>query len=204
MRRARVNYGIDVAALVSALVVFPTGLILLTLFHVGPHGAERLVGLGLSRIVWMNLHRAAAVAMATLIAVHVQMHWPTLRARLRSAWRRRPGRATRSDLALYLGSLLVSLVAFSAWLILPKPLHHPAIDTHNALGVILLISVVTHVRRHSGWLLRWRKEDRNASQQRNIRDARPPLVERMRQSKYTVDGVKEAVFSGERRPKRLG
>ena len=29
-------------------------------------------------------------------------------------------------------------------------------------------------------------------------------VERMRQSKYTVDGVKEAVFSGERRPKRLG
>ena len=27
---------------------------------------------------------------------------------------------------------------------------------------------------------------------------------RMRQSKYTVDGVKEAVFSGERRPKRLG
>lgn len=179
MRRALVNYWIDIAALVSALVVFSTGLILLTRFHMGPHEADRLAGLGLSRTAWINLHRWTAVVMTVSVAVHVGMHWRIAVARVRSAFPRMPGKAPRSDPVLYFGFLVVTLAAFLAWLVLPRPLHHAAIDIHNVAGLVLLTALVRHVRRHLGWLLRRKKENSSyASQQRNLRDTRPPLVER--------------------------
>jgi hypothetical protein len=154
MVRVRIGYWADVAALVSALLVFPTGLILLAWFHVGPEGQQRMYGLGLSRTAWIDLHRCAAMAMTAAVAVHVELHGRVIVARLQRAYRRLPGRALWSDLVLYLGFAAVTLAAFGAWLVLPRSLHHPAIDLHNVAALILLAAVVVHVRRHFRWLLR--------------------------------------------------
>jgi hypothetical protein len=154
MVRARINYWVDVVALVSAFLVFPTGLILLARFHIGPDGAQRLSRLGLSRAAWVCLHRSAAIAMTAAVTVHAQLHWRVIVARVQRAYRRLPGKATYSDLALYFGFAAVTPAAFAAWLVLPGLLHHPAIDLHNISALILLPAVVTHVRRHLRWLLR--------------------------------------------------
>jgi hypothetical protein len=92
--------------------------------------------------------------MTATVAVHVQLHWRVIAARVQRAYRRLPGKATYSDLALYFGFTVVTPAAFGAWLVLPRLLHHPAIDLHNIFAVILLPAVAVHVRRHVRWLLR--------------------------------------------------
>lgn len=152
--RTRINYWMDLAALVSAFVVFPTGLILLARFHIGPDGQQRLAAFGVSRAVWLYLHQSSAVVMVVAAIVHLQLHWRTIVARLRRAWQRPPGKGMWSDLALYFGFAAVTLAAFAAWLLLPDFLHHPAIDLHNMANLVLLPGLVMHVRRHIRWLFR--------------------------------------------------
>lgn len=112
--RARINYWVDVAAVMGALWVFPTGLILLALFHIGPEGQQRLFGLGLSREAWIDLHRLAAIATTAVVAVHVQLHWRVVAARVQRTYRRLPGKARYADLALYFSFAAVTLAAFAA------------------------------------------------------------------------------------------
>jgi len=154
MPRARINYWTDVAALAAAAAVFATGLVLLLEFHVGPHGHHRAYGWGLSKLAWMNLHRWGAVAMSAAVVAHAALHWRAMAARLRRACRGLPGKATPSDLALYLGFAIAAPAGFAAWLVVPEPLHHFSIDVHNFSGLALLGAVVAHVRRHFRWLLR--------------------------------------------------
>lgn len=154
MVRGRINYWLDMAALVSALLVFLTGFILLTRFHMGPEGPFRLEALGLSRAVWLHLHQSASVVLAAAVMLHVQLHWRAIVARVKRAYQRLPGKATWHDLALYFGFAAVVPASFAAWLVLPDCLHHPAIDLHTVSSLILLPAVVIHVRRHLRWLLR--------------------------------------------------
>lgn len=154
MVRARINYWVDMAALVSALLVFPTGFILLARFHMGPEGPSRLAALGLSRAVWLHLHQSASVVFAAAVTLHAQLHWCVIVARVKRAYQRLPGKATWHDLALYLGFAAVVSASFAAWLLLPGYLHHPAIDLHTASSLLLLPAVVIHVRRYLRWLLR--------------------------------------------------
>ena len=154
MVRARINNWVDVVALVSALVVFLTGLALLARFHIGPEGQLRLSALGLSRAIWLHLHQLFAVVMAAVVMLHVQLHWRVIVVRVKHSYQCLPGKATCCDLALYFGFTAVMSAAFAAWLLLPDVLHHPAIDLHNVSNLILLPAVVIHVRRHLRRLLR--------------------------------------------------
>jgi hypothetical protein len=164
--RARVNYWADVAALAAAILVFATGLLLLTFFHMG-HGPLRGSEFGVSRLAWVDIHRFGAIALLAAIAIHVQIHWRAIAARIVRAWRRLPGGARRSDLALYAGFAAISLTGLIAWFVAPgsppvlgpaslgraAPERHVWIDLHNLSGFIALPAAIVHVRRHLRWML---------------------------------------------------
>lgn len=165
--RARLNYLADIIAFAAGTVVFTTGLILLTRFHMG-EGALNGSALGISRLSWVNTHRLTAVALLTAIAIHAYLHWHAVTVRVSHAYKNLSGKATRADLILYFGFAIELLAGLTAWLVLPgsptllgpvrlAPLNHVrhiCIDVHNISGLILLPAAVIHVRRHFGWLLR--------------------------------------------------
>jgi hypothetical protein len=154
-------------ALAAGIIVFATGLILLMRFHVGPEGAFRQTGLGLTRLTWVNVHRFSATVFASSILLHVILHWRAIVHRLRKLGRATPS-MSRADPYLYFGFTLVFLAGFVAWLILPGSLNllgpaeiempprlqHTFIDIHNISGLVALVAAYLHVRRHFGWLLR--------------------------------------------------
>jgi hypothetical protein len=154
MWRKRIGYLSGLTAFASAAVVFPTGLALLLWFHIGPHGAERAFGLGLSRIAWVSLHQFSAVAMTAAMIVHIQLHWEIILMRVQRAFHLLPGKAPLSDLTLYFAFAVSTTAAFAAWLAVPESLHHPAIDIHYLSALALLTPAVTHVRRHYRRLIR--------------------------------------------------
>jgi hypothetical protein len=116
--RSALNYRIDLAALTAAIVVFATGLVLLTQFHMG-HGTFASEALGMSRLWWLNLHRLTAILLLATIPAHALLHWRTVLTRIGRAWNRLPGKATPADLILYFGFGVELLAGFSSWLLLP-------------------------------------------------------------------------------------
>lgn len=164
--RAKLNYWTDVGAFVFGLVVFVTGLVLLIEFHVG-ESVLRASAFGVSRLVWVNIHRLTAVLVLGAVVIHAALHWRAIVVRVNRACRNLPGRAGPADLTLYFGFLIEMLAGFVAWLALPgspplfgpvdpnhlQPVRHICIDVHNVTGLILLPAAVIHVRRHSGWML---------------------------------------------------
>ena len=58
--RARSRLVVDMGLIAGAVLAFASGLVLLLAFHIG-HGCFRPEALGLSRLVWQNLHRLGAV-----------------------------------------------------------------------------------------------------------------------------------------------
>ncbi|MEN6607211.1 MAG: DUF4405 domain-containing protein [Bryobacteraceae bacterium] len=165
-RPARFNYWTDVLALTAGVVVFATGLILFTRFHVA-EGSFRLYDWGLSRLAWINIHRLAAVLLLGAVMVHVERHWRPMVVRMGRAMKRLPGGASRAELVLYAGFAVVSLAALAAWFVVPgspavagpitlthqAPIRHRWIDIHNLSGLVLLPAVVVHIRRHLRWML---------------------------------------------------
>jgi hypothetical protein len=165
--RAQVNNAADFIAIGAAIVVFGTGLVLLTHFHVGG-GSLRGSGLGLSRLVWVNLHRLSALALVAAVAVHAQIHWRAIAAQFGRAFGRRQGKASRADLVLYLGFAVASMAGLIAWFAAPgsPPLFGPVtlshaagqrhawLDVHHVSGLIVLPAAVIHIRRHFQWIVR--------------------------------------------------
>ncbi len=167
MPSARLNYWVDILALSAGVVVFATGSLLLTRFHMGD-GAFRGAEFGVSRLVWVNIHRFGALVLLGAVAIHVQFHWRTIVVWTTRAWRRLPGAAKHSDLALYGGFLAVAATALIAWFLAPgspaafgpillerlPPHRHIWIDLHNLSGMILLPAAIIHVRKHVRWIAR--------------------------------------------------
>jgi hypothetical protein len=159
--RARLNIGIDRAALAAAAAVFATGLVLLLGFHVGP-ASVRAEGLGLSRLAWVDAHRLSAVATLLTVGAHLALHRRVIAARLSRALGRIAGAASRADRVLYASFVVATITGFAAWLVLPgsppffgpvrwttlPPLRHLSIDLHNVSAIALLVASVIHVRRH--------------------------------------------------------
>jgi hypothetical protein len=170
--RARVNNSANLLALGAALLVFTTGLLLLTHFHAGA-GGLRVSALGHSRLAWVNLHRFSALAFLAAVAVHVQLHWRPFAARFGRVFGGRPGKVSRADRVLYVGCAAVSATGLAAWFAVSgsPPVFGPAtlsglepqrlfwIDLHHWSGLIALPAVVIHVRGRFRSILRaigWR------------------------------------------------
>lgn len=164
--RTVLNYCVDVVTLLAGVVVFSTALVLFTQFHVG-HGTLADSAFGVSRLVWLNTHRLAAVVVLAGVVVHVCLHWPSIVTRVIRTFKRLPGKARPSDLILYFGFALDLLTGFIAWLLLPgstplfgpvhlghlEPARHLCIDLHNFTGLTLLPATIMHIWRHMRWIV---------------------------------------------------
>jgi hypothetical protein len=159
--RRGLNYWIDWSALVAGAVVFATGIVLLTQFHMG-HGTLNPAAMGVGRLAWLNIHRLTALFLLAGVLGHTVLHWRTICIRVSRVWSKLPGRASRADLILYFGFAIELVAGFTSWLFLPGsaplagpvplgPLEHSrhiCIDLHNFAGLLLLPAAIIHVRRH--------------------------------------------------------
>lgn len=167
LNRQKVNYWANIAALATSTVVFATGLILLTQFHIGERALNNFA-LGASRMTWVNAHRLTALALSGAAGLHAYLHWHALVVRVCRVCKRFAGGASSADLILYFGFAVEMITGFAAWFVLPgspalvgpirlthlEPARHLCIDLHHLTGLILLPAVVIHVSRHFNWLLR--------------------------------------------------
>ena len=166
-----VNYWVDLLAFSSGILVFGTGIVLLTQFHVG-EGALCTSGFGLSRLLWTNIHRLSAVACFAAVVAHGVLRRRPLLVRLGRALKRLPGKASRADLVLYFGFVAVAVTASIAWFAVQgstpllgpvrlthlEPVRHHWIDLHNLSALILFPAAIIHVRRHLPWMFRVGKQ----------------------------------------------
>jgi hypothetical protein len=78
----RTRFVVAVVLLVGAVLAYVSGLVLLVAFHMG-HGCFRPDALGLSRLVWQNLHRLGAVLAVGALLVHTVAHGKAIYLRTR-------------------------------------------------------------------------------------------------------------------------
>jgi len=162
--RAGLYFRIDLVLTLAGVLVFTTGLVLLLRFHVG-WGALENEAFGISRLFWLNTHRAAGAVLAAAVSAHAWCHRRTILAVLGEPFRRLPGRPSRSWDVLYYATFATVLATGSAaWFILAgstpwagpvllgplSPQRHPWIDVHNIAGLFACGLAVQHM------VYRWR------------------------------------------------
>jgi cytochrome b561 len=118
--------------------------------------------LGITRLVWQNLHRFSACAVLVSVAVHIGINLTSMRARFTRLHRGSVGRRDASALLLYTAFITVVVTGFVVWLVLansmpvlgpallgPIPgMRHRWIDVHNLAGLLSLYFTVSHLRRN--------------------------------------------------------
>lgn len=175
MTRRQTTRPISWALLLSSLLVFVTGLVLLLGFHVG-QGRFRAELLGLSRLTWLNLHRLPSVLVLLCLAAHLALHWRTLTARLQRMLTRTTRSRDRGELVLYLAFTLMAVTGLAAWMsgsppligpvalgAIPQP-RHAVIDAHFLSGIISLLLAAHHVgHRYRALLARRRAKHARAA-----------------------------------------
>ncbi len=171
MRRREVSVALDWLLLGAGIALFATGLVLLLCFHMG-RGAFAREALGVGKLVWLNVHRLAAVVVAAGVGTHVGLHWRAVKGRLVRLVGRRGQRRFDVELVLYLVFGVAAVTGLAAWLIVEgsSPLLGPAvagvasggrhrwIDVHHVSSLVSLALVVHHVgHRWRGMLGRARR-----------------------------------------------
>lgn len=150
---------INLFNLATAAAVFGTGLLLFFQFHVG-HGIEHQTFAGGSKILWVNLHRVAALAFVCGYACHIALHWTYITGiagRWGSGLSQKMRKTIREQIALASVSILALTAGFYAWTALSGGMFHGTeqrhhwIDVHNIAGLALLIGLAIHIKR------RWRR-----------------------------------------------
>jgi hypothetical protein len=171
MQRRELNLLLDWILLVTALVTFSTGLVLLLCFHVGDR-AFAISALGQSKLFWLNLHRFLAVIVTIGTVTHVGLHWRAFRSILTNVFTRRR-RPINSELIMYIVFFTAMLTGLVAWLVLEgsSPIlgpavigfasstRHPWIDTHHISSLISLGLIVHHVGHRWRFMVRRARQD---------------------------------------------
>lgn len=159
--------GINIFYLTVFLGVFGTGLVLFFKFHVGD-GSMRGMFLGVPKPVWLNIHRAMAIAFLTCFTIHIGLHWSYI-TNIAKRWRvglpKRIKTTSRHQLLLLIESIVVIGIGFYTWIILSlsgsvyqsSELHHHLIDLHNIAGLFLLLSLTIHIKRRWHQVFRLKK-----------------------------------------------
>ncbi len=120
MKRRNLHLAIDAATLVAMLCLVWTGIVVRYFLPPGTGGrggGGRLTLWGASRHEWGDLHFWLAVAVVTLVAVHVVLHWSWICATTRNlvvTRGRPPARMGRRALAIYAIGLVGALALVSA------------------------------------------------------------------------------------------
>ena len=158
--RARSRLVVDMGLIAGAVLAFASGLVLLLAFHIG-HGCFRPEALGLSRLVWQNLHRLGAVLGLAGMFVHTTINRKSIYVRALRVLRGKVLRHDTHEIFVYLGNTIIVLTGFVAWLVVGgsmpvlgpawlgpvTPARHAWIDAHNYVGMVTLVLTINHVRR---------------------------------------------------------
>jgi hypothetical protein len=158
MQHRKWKFLLDWVLLAAGLTTFSAGLVLLFCFHVG-RGSYATSGLGVDRLVWLNLHRLSAVPVILCVITHVGLHFKTFLARLKNVARRRVRRRINSELIMYMAFFVTVSTGLVAWWVLPgsSPLfgpaviggasstRHPWIDAHHISSLVSLVLIVHHI-----------------------------------------------------------
>ena len=157
-RKKNSNRTLNIINVCISILVFGTGLILLTQFHMG-HGAHHKEWLGLGKAWWLFLHQFSAVGFLCGSLVHLKRHWPYLKTVFKR-WRinlppKIKSRTFRQALLLAI-TLVVLWAGFYPWLTMPGATlevatFHQWIDIHARVGIFVLIGMGVHIIR------RWRR-----------------------------------------------
>ena len=84
MRRATVNFIVNLASFVVLLVLSASGIII-ALPHEHGQGENRILGLG--RGQWGDLHLWLGIAFVVLMLVHIILHWDWISCFVKSMFR---------------------------------------------------------------------------------------------------------------------
>jgi len=87
-QKTSTNRTLNILNLLLSVLVFGTGLVLLTQFHIGgsPYQTEWL---GLGKQFWLDVHRASAIGFLAGFVAHMLMHWKFIKT-LAGRWRTLP------------------------------------------------------------------------------------------------------------------
>jgi hypothetical protein len=152
-KTASANRKINLFNLFISVLVFGTGLILLTQFHMGD-GPYRKEWLLLGKNFWLIIHQMSAIGFLVGFAVHVQMHWKYIQT-VAKRWRNLPKKTksrTRIQILLLIVTLVVLCAGFYPWIAMPGATlevkaFHNWIDVHSRVGIFFLIGMVVHIIR---------------------------------------------------------
>ena len=156
--KKNINRNLNVFNLTISVLVFGTGLILLTQFHMG-HGAYQKEWLGLGKSFWLIIHQFSAVGFLAGCVVHLQRHWKYITTVIKR-WRNNlPGKfksRTFLQVLLLVTTSVVLWAGFYPWLVMPgatleSAVFHGWIDLHARVGILVLIGMAVHIIR------RWRR-----------------------------------------------
>jgi hypothetical protein len=157
-RKINANRALNIFNLGISILVFVTGLILLTQFHMG-HGAHQKEWLGLGKAFWLTIHQISAIGFLCGGVVHLQRHWKYIKT-VAKRWRLNlPGKIksrTYYQILLLMATLVVLWAGFYPWITMPGAtlevaVFHQWIDVHARVGILFFVGMVVHIVR------RWRR-----------------------------------------------
>ena len=160
MQRRELNFLVDWSLLAAASVAFSTGIAMLLRLHMGREACAA-EALGVSRGVWLNVHRLSAIVTASGIAAHASLHWPAVRARISSLVRRKRKNPVDPELLLYAAFLVSAVSAVVAWTASDgsvRSVHvwHHWIDAHHISSLVLLALAAHHAGHRWRFMSRYR------------------------------------------------
>lgn len=171
-KNAELNRKVNITNLVLSILVFGTGLIMFTRFHIGG-GAFRGPWLGLGKGFWLGIHQIVAIGFLAGCVVHLQLHWKYLKT-IGRQWRRNLPKKVKTktlwQLLLLVMALVVICAGFYPWLAMPGARlfarrFHNWIDVHSIAGLFFLAGMSVHIIR------RWRRLFRPAGGNRVLQSA---------------------------------
>lgn len=179
MKRSGLNLLLDWVLLIVTFVTILTGLVLLLCFHAGD-AAFASSALGLSKLLWLNLHRFSCVVMAICVVLHIGLHWKLFRTRLSRFIMRKTKRWVDSEVIMYTTLFVATFTGFALWLALQGSspvfgpvligraslVRHPWIDTHYTFSLISLMFVIHHTAHRWRFMVR-RAQNARVSQRGN-------------------------------------
>ena len=137
-----------------SILVFGTGLVLFTQFHIGD-GAYQKEWYGVGKNIWLAIHQISAIGFLIGFGVHMQMHWKYFK-KVAKRWQINLPKKTKSRTLIQILFLIVTSVVlwagFYPWIAMPGAtleveVFHNWIDVHNRVGIFYLIGMIVHTTK---------------------------------------------------------
>ena len=155
--KSNIKRAINTLNLIMSIIVFSTGWILFTQFHIGD-GAFRQEWMGIGKVVWMAIHQLSAIGFFIGLTLHIRVHWQYIKTTAKR-WGKKNSKKIKSrirwQILLSVGTIVVVWAGFYPWVVMPEAtleieVYHGWIDVHNRVAIFYTIGLAVHI------IKRWR------------------------------------------------